>query len=594
MAQQTINSNDDGIDARTKLNSMFGELYGGVAELASLSADSFIFVGSVPVFAVPEWNGKIVVFETGSAGICTIPAGMPEAFAFGWLNIGAGDVTFAKGDGVVSLNGFGDALTTAGRWSEGWVKAYRTEQYHVGGTLGGVPDVITALFYNDSDRKFPVTLGDSAVDLFAFGGQSNAYAAGVQVGFGSVSEPPHYTSLDTSIQIWNGSAFATYDPYGNSGGLAVGGTDPAGAWGAEAELAYQYRLANPAKICYLTKVAIGATSLDFDWNPNVPQYWGSLLRSMLAPMRALILAGKTPQLHFVWYQGESDRGASQSAAWEGHFQEVCSIIRLATKSPLTPTAIVRILPYADPYTTEVRAAQAAAAGSVTNAALVNTDDFSTFDGTHIVAANLTTLGQRVLTALNGLNTGDVPALPFSWLSDGDKIRPGRWEDFGLVLWTTGQADPEGGTTGVKMTDDSGGGSRKEAYQFSPRPTNRTQWQVVAKEAGPNKRYLELKAWDSGVMELFALFDLAAATVTDQASLLGGGIVAATAVSLGGGWCRCTLEFTHPNTNHYLSLALAKHATDNTWEGNSASCETYTGDGASGVVLAHPRAWAIEP
>ncbi len=95
-------------------------------------------------------------------------------------------------------------------------------------------------------------------------GQSNAMNYGTL----SLAFPGGWTP-DPGIQIWNSTAFVTYDPGVNSNGM-----DASTTWGPEAEYARQWRVRNPDETLYIFKLAWGGTGDGvaakplgtYDWN----------------------------------------------------------------------------------------------------------------------------------------------------------------------------------------------------------------------------------------------------------------------------------------------------------------------------------------
>lgn len=161
--------------------------------------------------------------------------------------------------------------------------------------------------------------GPRQVDVFIFAGQSNAVVNNTSLG-----ALPANIVADAGIRVWDkvSQTWQQYNATVNSN--QPGDVSPSiGAyWGAEAEFARQYRLANPGKTAYIIHYAIGTTQLYNatnvpTWNPaadNTQLFYLATVQ-INAALAALRAAGLAPVVRAVsWMQGEQDATGAVTAA----------------------------------------------------------------------------------------------------------------------------------------------------------------------------------------------------------------------------------------------------------------------------------------
>jgi len=71
-----------------------------------------------PLTLSPKHQGKGLLFQGVST--VTVPANLPEGFSCGYIQAGAGQLTFQAGAGA-TLNSFGGLLKTGGQWTTGGI-----------------------------------------------------------------------------------------------------------------------------------------------------------------------------------------------------------------------------------------------------------------------------------------------------------------------------------------------------------------------------------------------------------------------------------------------------------------------------------------
>jgi hypothetical protein len=157
------------------------------------------------------------------------------------------------------------------------------------------------------------------------------------------------------------------------------------------------------------KVAVNATSLAIDWDPDTADsLYGQMLDITDEALAALGELGHTGTLAgCFWMQGEWDAlYASYAAAYQSNLTAFIADLRADCGNPALPFVIGRLNVHIDecpyisfPYLDDVRAAQEAVAASVPRAALVNTDDLPlNSDFLHFTAAGQLKLGGRFAEA----------------------------------------------------------------------------------------------------------------------------------------------------------------------------------------------------
>lgn len=247
-----------------------------------------------------------------------------------------------------------------------------------------------------------------SVDVLIVAGQSNA--GGVRTtGTGWVT--------DTSVKIWNGTAFVTYDP-ATAAGMGDNANNPvfAGGYSAEMEYARQFRLANPGKELRILKYFMGgtllATTTDPDWNPANGELFsraGTFFNNALA---AIAAEGKSPNIRrLFWMQGESDAVGSITAnAYQANLTGWKSAVRsqwgISSTTPITIGRIADTFSWANRDT--VRAAQAAVVAADPYLSLLDTDHYSS-DGTHYYASGYSQMGFDLWKIDQGTYEGVLPA-----------------------------------------------------------------------------------------------------------------------------------------------------------------------------------------
>lgn len=229
-----------------------------------------------------------------------------------------------------------------------------------------------------------------------FRGQSNAQGFGSSVGLaGSQINPVHWSAPDARIQIWNGSAFETYQPYVNSDPISGNA-----CWGAEAEFAYRYLQANPTKTVYLVKYAVGSTGLAADvgaqdWNvATVSELYANSVAYANNAKAWLLARGKIADIVECWTQGEEDAtDNTKAAAYSTNLTNFISSSRAAIGYSRFILARIRSeITGSHPGLAVVRAAQETVMSADQNVEMVSEDAMLSEDGIHLRTTELDNLG----------------------------------------------------------------------------------------------------------------------------------------------------------------------------------------------------------
>ena len=247
---------------------------------------------------------------------------------------------------------------------------------------------------------------DNFDSVFLFAGQSNALSTG------SVGTPTDYGTLDSSIKIWNGSAFQTYNPATNSNGSGTGGD---GGWGPEASFAKAWRAANPTKTMYIVKLGQSDTGLYVragvnDWNVSTNELYLTFKNRVNAALATL----PNPRIRaLLFMQGETDAdaGAPHDAAYTTNLSDLIEAWRsdFATKFKVVLGRIHSVW-----GSSTVRTQQRDIASSISNIVSVSTDYSSLFDSVHYNTAGIELLGQYFYSAWKGTYSAAPTDIAVTW------------------------------------------------------------------------------------------------------------------------------------------------------------------------------------
>lgn len=243
-----------------------------------------------------------------------------------------------------------------------------------------------------------------AVDLFICAGQS-------QGGDGnglSASVPSHLVAADSGIQVWNGSAFATYQAgvTSNYWSQRVGIlTD----WGPEAQFLYRYRQKNLSTTVYLVKCCASGRALynisgsGSCWDPawhGSGAYFDNTTTAVTAAKAAL--SGQSPIVRaIIWMQGEAD-AANATAA--GEYETLLPLAFAAMRSQwgdANTKIMVGRIAGSWTYKTTVQDAQETTCAGDALAGLINADSYTLHDGVHYDADSQVALGNTCWAGYDG-------------------------------------------------------------------------------------------------------------------------------------------------------------------------------------------------
>ncbi len=178
---------------------------------------------------------------------------------------------------------------------------------------------------------------------------------------------------------------------------------------------------------------------------------------------------------------------------------------------------------------------------------------------------------QIKTAGDGVARFGVPVAPvrrnlFDYSTD---LLASYWEKLSLTV-TAGMPDPFGGTGAFTLTEASGAGSRFLRRTITPSAAGKIYTLSYCLQAGARKwAYLSIFDESGSGNSANAYFNLEIGTLGTY-SAPGGTLP--TITSLGGGWYRCTVTFTHVSgyVRHQANIAAANGS------------NSYVGDGVSGI------------
>jgi len=235
----------------------------------------------------------------------------------------------------------------------------------------------------------PLSAHAETVQLYLLGGQSN------MVGYGLNSElPPELQGEQTDVRFSTGGRWLNLRPgFGNTGAH----------FGPELTFGRHMADALPTENVALIKYAVGGTDLANDWRPPDANGEGAgplYVTFMNRVGTAVNLLGPGTDWEFagmIWMQGERDsRDPDKAQAYEQNLTDFIASIRDDVAVPDLPFVIGRIsntptLPYGE----IIRQAQFDVSQSVSNTAMINTDDLPRlWDDLHYATPGVLTLGSR--------------------------------------------------------------------------------------------------------------------------------------------------------------------------------------------------------
>jgi hypothetical protein len=254
--------------------------------------------------------------------------------------------------------------------------------------------------------------GGAATDtVWLVAGQSNIMAG---------SAIPTGWTDDASIQVWDGTARQTYKPgAGASRGAGIiegTGFDP--GYGAIAQAAKIWRVANPTKTLTIWQFGKGSTALGLDWlmAGGGSDLFNKGTTVFTNARNEMIGAGLNPVVDMVWWmQGEADMtDAGYAAAYQTNLTNHFTNMRANWFVPAGAMIVVgRPVRVAAAYREHVRDKQAASCLADANAYLMDTDTDSN-DGLHYDDAGMLTMGTRLYNVRTGVTPDlslSIPATP---------------------------------------------------------------------------------------------------------------------------------------------------------------------------------------
>lgn len=148
---------------------------------------------------------------------------------------------------------------------------------------------------------------------------------------------------------------------------------------------------------------------------------------------------------------------------------------------------------------------------------------------------------------------------------------GLWQTLNTTTQSSAAIAPDGTLTATAYRENAGAGSKRLLCYYTHSGTDFTI-SVYAKLLGNTRRLVLRESQSSGLQ---TVFDLASGSV-----VTGDGSIQ----SVGNGWYRCELNGSHSSTIQAAGIYLVPASSD-----GSDVITGYTGDGYSGLLLAHPQA-----
>lgn len=146
-------------------------------------------------------------------------------------------------------------------------------------------------------------------------------------------------------------------------------------------------------------------------------------------------------------------------------------------------------------------------------------------------------------------------------------------------WTSGQTDPDGGTTAYKLTED-GTASNTHLAQFSSGTQDAGDYLCFVCAKAAERRYVAVRVYvNTTAVYATAVFDLQTGTQTSTS----GSPDAYGIADIGNGWYQIYVRRSHASGTVGFAIAPSNSATPTF----SASLPSYSGDGVSGVYIWHP-------
>ena len=148
---------------------------------------------------------------------------------------------------------------------------------------------------------------------------------------------------------------------------------------------------------------------------------------------------------------------------------------------------------------------------------------------------------------------------------------GLWQIMNATKQSGAAIAPDGTLTATAYRENDGAGSKRLLCYYTHSGTDFTI-SVYAKLLGNTRRLVLRESQSSGLQ---TVFDLASGSVVSGTGSI---------KSVGNGWFRCELNGSHSSTNQAAGIYLVGASSD-----GSDVITGYTGDGYSGLLLAHPQA-----
>lgn len=258
-----------------------------------------------------------------------------------------------------------------------------------------------------------------------------------------------------------------------AGNLQHQGGYGAGKMSLAIEFAIDYLAAHPGVRLLFVPGAEGGTSFNGgDWNKGDGAY-----ADFVARMNAVFAQNPGFQLAgILWQHGEADAQDGAGSAYEASLDQMIVDLRadIARAGDMTPFVVGELPPEiadADASGLAVRAAQVGVGGRIAYTASAEATGLTTYDGVHLGAASLRTLGANHVAALVAAALNDGSA--FDLLINGGFDDASEWVLGGSV-----------GVAGGKGTVSGASGYwRQTGVPFEAGKTYQVSWTISGYSAG---------------------------------------------------------------------------------------------------------------